>query len=67
MSVTVSPRYQIVIPKEVREAIRLHPGQKFHVFRFGDGIGLVPVRAPQELRGMLKGIDTDVERDDDRV
>jgi len=64
--VTVSPKYQVVIPKAVREALALEPGQKLQVLVFEGRIELVPVRRPEELRGSLAGIDTRVVRDGDR-
>lgn len=66
-TVTVSPKYQVVIPKNVRDTMGIRPGQKVRVFAYGDRIELVPVRRMRELRGFLKGIDTTVPRDRDRV
>ena len=66
-TVTVSPKYQIVIPKSVRNALELSPGQKVQVIAYGNRIELIPVRPARDLRGCLKGIDTDVPREDDRV
>jgi len=66
-TVTVSPKYQVVIPREVRDAMKIRPGQKVAVFRYGDRIELIPIRPMREMRGFLKGIDTTVERDEDRV
>ena len=54
--VTVSPKYQIVIPKEVREKLALKPGQKLVVFEWNGGIRVEPSRSIRELRGMAKGI-----------
>jgi AbrB family looped-hinge helix DNA binding protein len=65
-TVTVPPQYRVVIPKAVRESMRIRPGQQHRVIGYGDRIELVPVRWVQELRGFLKGIDTDVPRDGDR-
>lgn len=65
-TVTVSPQYQVVIPKEVRERLGLLPGQKVQAIAYGDRVELIPVRPPRELRGFLRGIDTDVDRDADR-
>lgn len=65
-AVTISPKFQIVIPLEVRERMRLEPGQKVQVMAFDDRIQLVPVRRAKDLRGFLRGIDTRVERDPDR-
>ena len=66
-TVTVSPKYQIVIPQEVRQAMGIKPGQKLAVFHLEDRIEIVPVRGIESLRGSLKGIDTSVPRDEDRV
>jgi AbrB family looped-hinge helix DNA binding protein len=65
--VTVSPKFQVVIPREVRDSLGLQPGEQLQVFRYGDRIELVPVRPIREMRGFLKGIDTTVERDPDRL
>ena len=64
--VTVSSKYQIVIPKEVRESLGIRPGQKLRVFRFGDLVTVVPVRPMRAIKGKLPGIDADVPRDPDR-
>jgi AbrB family looped-hinge helix DNA binding protein len=66
-TVTVSPKYQVVIPKSIREALKLRPGQKMSVITFDGRIELIPDRDISELRGFLKGIDTRVEREKDRV
>lgn len=66
-TVTVSPKFQVVIPKEIRESCGILPGQKMHVFLVGNRIELVPVRDLKELRSFLKGIETDVRREDDRL
>ncbi|HEY0513134.1 MAG TPA: AbrB/MazE/SpoVT family DNA-binding domain-containing protein [Thermoanaerobaculia bacterium] len=66
-TVTVSPKFQIVIPLEVREALALRPGEKLQVFQYDNRIELVPVRPIQEMRGFLRGIDTTVDRDPDRL
>lgn len=66
-TVTVSPKYQVVIPKDVRDSMEIRPGQKVRVLAYGDRIELIPVRKMRELRGFLKGIDTTVPRDEDRV
>jgi AbrB family looped-hinge helix DNA binding protein len=65
--VTVSPKYQIVIPRQVREALGIEPGQKVQVIAYQNRIQLVPVRSARSLRGFVKGIDTSVEREADRV
>lgn len=66
-TVTVSPKYQIVIPRRVREALGIEPGQKVQVIAYQNRIELVLVRSARSLRGFLKGIDTSVEREADRV
>lgn len=65
--VTLSPKFQVVIPKAIREALGLRPGQKIQVIQYEDRIELVPIRPIEEARGFLKGIDTSVEREADRV
>lgn len=66
-SVKISPKFQVVIPKAVREALRLSPGQKVQMVVYGDRIEMIPLRTLSEMRGFLKGIDTAVEREPDRV
>ncbi len=66
-TVTVSPKFQVVIPKEVREKLDLQPGQKLQILQFSDRIEFVRVRAIKEMRGFLKGIETDVPREKDRT
>ena len=66
-AVTVSPKYQIVIPRPVRDNLHLHPGQKIQVVEFDGRIELIPERDIEELRGFLKGINTDFEREADRI
>ncbi len=65
--VTVSPKYQIVIPKPIREALSLRPGQKMQVIAYAGRIELVPERDIRELRGFLKGINTEFIREEDRL
>lgn len=66
-TVTVSPKYQVVIPKSIRESLQLHPGQKMQVLEYNGRIELIPERDIRELRGFLKGINTAFEREADRV
>ena len=66
-AVTVSPKYQVVIPKTVREALKLYPGQKMQVVEYAGRIELIPERNIKELRGFLKGINTEFKREKDRV
>jgi len=65
--VTVSPKYQVVIPLKVRRLLGIKPGQKVQVILYNNRIELVPVIPATQARGFLKGIDTTVERDADRV
>lgn len=65
--VTVSPKFQVVIPRAIREALRLEPGQKVQVLQYQNRIEFIPVRAMREMRGFLRGIDSTVVRDKDRV
>ena len=67
MQVTVSPKFQVVIPKKIRESLDLRPGQKIEAIQYGNRIELVPVRPISEARGFLAGIDTEVEREPDRL
>lgn len=66
-SVTVSPKFQVVIPRPVRDNLHLHPGQKMQVVEFDGRIELIPERDIEDLRGFLKGINTDFEREADRI
>ncbi len=65
--VTISPKYQVVIPKAVRESLQLRPGQKMQVIEYDGRIEFIPERDINELRGFLKGINTEFEREKDRV
>ena len=62
-AVTISPKYQVVIPKAIRRQLRLVPGQKVQVIAYGDRIEFIPAKPARELRGMLRGLDTTFERD----
>ena len=66
-TVTVSPKYQVVIPRSVRELLKIRPGQKVRVFLYEGRIEYILVRPLKRMRGFLKGIDTAVEREPDRV
>lgn len=65
-TVTVSPKYQVVIPSKVRESLGVKPGQKVQVILYDNRIEMIPVKSIRETRGFLKGIDTSVEREPDR-
>jgi AbrB family looped-hinge helix DNA binding protein len=66
-AVTVSPKYQVVIPKEVRESMGIFSGQKMQVLTYQNRIELIPIQPMKKLKGFLKGIDTEVSRDKDRI
>ena len=66
-TVTISPRFQVVIPKDVREELGLEPGQKVQAIAYNNRIELIPVRPLRQMRGFVKGIETDVPREDDRT
>jgi AbrB family looped-hinge helix DNA binding protein len=63
--VTVSPKFQVVIPQRVRERVHLKPGTKLQVISFDDRIELVPLRPMREMRGFLKGLDRAFQRDEE--
>lgn len=66
-AVTISPKYQVVIPKEIREKLGLYPGQKVEAILYEGRIELIPVQPMKKMRGFLKGIDTHIEREADRL
>jgi AbrB family looped-hinge helix DNA binding protein len=66
-TVTVSSKYQVVIPRPVRESLDIRPGVKVQVLEYENRIELIPLRSIKEMRGFLKGIDTKVKRHKDRV
>ena len=66
-TVTVSPKFQVVIPRAIREALGLEPGQKVQALQYQNRIEFIPVRPLKSMRGFLKGLDIAVPRDRDRV
>ena len=66
-TVTVSPKYQVVIPSAIRKSLGVKPGQRIRVILYDNRIELIPVRPAHEMRGFLKGIDTTIERVADRT
>ena len=66
-TVTLSPKFQVVIPQTIREALKLTPGQKLRVLSYGNRVEFIPVRPIKQMRGILRGIDTTIEREDDRL
>ena len=65
--VMVSPKFQVVISRAILESLRIRPGQKIKVIQYQDRIELIPVKSVKKMRGLLKGIDTTIEREPDRV
>ena len=66
-TVTLSSKYQIVIPRKTREAIGLQSGEKLKLIVHDGRIELIPVKPMKSFRGIAKGIDTNIERDEDRI
>ena len=66
-AVTVSPKFQVVIPKEVRDSMGIVSGQKLRILTYRNRIELIPIKPISEMRGFLTGIDTEVRRDSDRL
>ena len=66
-TVTLSPEFQVVIPKAIREALHLTAGEEFRILQYADRVELIPVRPMREMRGFLRGMDTTIEREADRL
>lgn len=66
-TVTLSPEFQLAVPPAVREALRLTPGEKFHVLSYNGRVEFIPVRPIRQMRGFLRSMDTTIEREDDRL
>ena len=66
-TVTISPKFQVVIPKNIRNFLKLIPGQKVQAILYDNRIELIPVRPIRKMKGFLKGINTAVPRDKDRM
>ena len=66
-SLTLSPKYQIVIPKKIRDVMQLHTGEKLQIFKYDNRIELIPVREIRNIKGILSGIDTKIIREKDRI
>jgi AbrB family looped-hinge helix DNA binding protein len=65
-SVTVSPKFQVVIPLEVRRRLKLEPGAKLMVVEFNGALRLIPLKAPAALRGIARGVSATITREPDR-
>lgn len=66
-TVTVSSKFQVVIPKEVREGVGLKAGTMMEVITYGNRIELIPIQPIRNLKGLFKGLNTDIDREDDRL
>ena len=66
-TVTVSPKFQVVIPRDVRKSLGITAGQKIRVIALGDRIEFIPIKPAKALRGFVRGIDSTVSRDKDRM
>ena len=66
-TVTVSPKFQVVIPAEVRARLALKPGMKMMVMEVPGGLRLMPLKPASAFRGIARGVDTCVQRDGDRL
>ena len=67
ITITVSPKYQVVIPKEIRRDLKLKPGQKLQVIQLGNRIEVLLLKNIKDARGFLKGMNTDIEKERDRL
>ncbi len=66
-TVTISPKFQVVIPRALRESLRIRPGQKVQMILYQNRIELIPLKPVKKARGFLKGIATNIEREADRL
>jgi AbrB family looped-hinge helix DNA binding protein len=66
-TVSVSPKFQVFIPRRIREALGIRPGQKMQALQYGDCVELIPVLPLTPARGFLTGLETDVDREGDRT
>ena len=66
-TVTLSPKFQVVIPQAIREALGLMPGEKLRVIRYGDRVELIPVKKMKAMRGFARGMNTSIQRGRDRL
>ena len=66
-AVKISPKFQVVIPKKVRESLQLKPGQQMQVIVYGNRIELIPTKSVESMRGFMRGINTEFKREDDRL
>jgi len=66
-TVTISPKFQVVIPRPLRERLHLRPGQRLQVLEYAGRVELIPERRITDLRGFVSGIDTSFSREGDRL
>jgi AbrB family looped-hinge helix DNA binding protein len=66
-TITLSDRFEVVIPEDIRRSLQLIPGEKLHVVPFAGRVELIPIRPIESMRGFLRGMDTSLERDEDRL
>ncbi len=66
-AVKISPKFQVVIPKKVRESLQLKPGQQMQVIEYGNRVELIPAKSVESMRGFMKGIKTEFKREEDRL
>lgn len=66
-AVAVSPKFQVVIPRDIRSALGIKAGQRVEMFAFQGRIELVPLQPIERMRGIAKGISVEVDRDGDRL
>ncbi|MFQ5637458.1 MAG: AbrB/MazE/SpoVT family DNA-binding domain-containing protein [bacterium] len=66
-TVKVSPKFQVVIPKSIRNKMEIKVGQQFQLIQYGDRIEFIPVKRIKDMKGFLQGIDTNVQRENDRI
>ncbi len=66
-TVTVSPKFQVVIPQAIRDAMGITVGEKLRVMNYADRLEFIPVRPIKTMRGFLRGMDPKIDREDDRL
>ncbi len=66
-TVTLSSSFEVLIPQAIREALHLTAGEQLHVIPYAGRVEFIPVRPIQQMRGFLRGMDTTIEREDDRL
>lgn len=67
VTVTVSPKYQVVIPRPIRDKLDIKAGQKLQLIHYQNRIEFIPLRNIKDMKGFLKGIDTTIKREKDRI